>query len=81
MGAPFPLGMMLASATDRDPQSIRAWYWAMNGMASVLATVLALVSAMTIGFVGTVALGAAVYAIAGSVLGRASPARRNPHAA
>ncbi len=73
MGAPFPLVMMLASSADRDPASIRAWYWAMNGMASVLATVLALVSAMTIGFVGTVALGAGVYAIAGWVLARPQP--------
>jgi hypothetical protein len=68
MGAPFPLGMMLAGSPDRDPAGVRAWYWAMNGMAGVLATVLALVSAMTIGFVGTVALGAAAYALAGLLL-------------
>ena len=65
MGAPFPLGMMLAGAADVDPSSVRAWYWAMNGMASVLATVLSLVCAMTIGFAATVAVGAAAYALAG----------------
>lgn len=68
MGVPFPLGMMLAGSRDADPSSVRAWFWAMNGMAGVLATVLALVSAMTIGFVATVALGAAAYALAGWVL-------------
>jgi len=60
--------MMLAGSSDRDAAPVRAWYWAMNGMASVLATVLALASAMTIGFVGTVALGAGAYAFAGLVL-------------
>jgi hypothetical protein len=39
----------------------------------VLATVLSLVSAMTIGFVGTVALGAAAYALAGWALVRREP--------
>jgi hypothetical protein len=72
MGAPFPLGLMLAGSTDRGA-SMRAWYWAMNGMASVLATVLSLVSAMTIGFVATVALGAGAYAFAGWVLVRSEP--------
>jgi hypothetical protein len=61
--------MMLAGSSDREA-SVRAWYWAMNGMASVLATVLSLVSAMTIGFVGTMAIGAAAYALAGLVLVR-----------
>jgi len=74
MGAPFPLGMMLAGTSERDPSSLRAWYWAMNGMASVLATVLSLVSAMTIGFTATVALGAGAYVLAGWVLS-ASPAK------
>jgi hypothetical protein len=37
-------------------------------MASVFASVLALASAMTIGFVATVALGAGMYALAGVVL-------------
>jgi hypothetical protein len=73
MGAPFPLGMMLAGSSDRDTSSVRAWYWAMNGMASVLATVLSLVSAMTIGFVATVAVGAGAYAFAGWVLVRPEP--------
>ena len=65
MGAPFPLGMMLAASSDRDPSSLRAWFWAMNGMAGVLASVLSLACAMTIGFVGTVAVGAVAYALAG----------------
>ena len=72
MGAPFPLGMMLAGTSERDPSSLRAWYWAMNGMASVLATVLSLVAAMTIGFTATVALGAAAYVLAGWVLREAA---------
>jgi hypothetical protein len=68
MGAPFPVGMMLAASSDRDPSSLRAWFWAMNGMASVLASVLSLACAMTIGFVGTVAVGAVAYALAGLAL-------------
>ncbi len=68
MGAPFPLGMMLAGTNQQDPSSLRAWYWAMNGMASVLATVLSLVSAMTIGFAATVTVGAVGYVLAGWML-------------
>ncbi len=67
MGAPFPLGMMLSGSDSGEARVVRAWFWAMNGMASVLATVLALASAMSIGFVATVTLGAAAYALAGWV--------------
>jgi hypothetical protein len=73
MGAPFPLGMMLAGSSASSSSAVRAWYWAINGMASVLATVLALGAAMTIGFVGTVALGAGAYAFAGWALVRREP--------
>jgi hypothetical protein len=62
--------MMLAGSGSRDASSVRAWYWAMNGMAGVLASVLALACAMTVGFVGTVAVGAAAYACAGLALVR-----------
>jgi hypothetical protein len=74
MGAPFPLGVMLAGAREQDASSLRAWFWAMNGMASVLATVVSLVSAMTIGFTATVAVGAGAYALAGWAL-RGTPAQ------
>jgi hypothetical protein len=74
MGAPFPLGVMLAGTREQGASSLRAWFWAMNGMASVLATVVSLVSAMTIGFTATVAVGAAAYALAGWAL-RGAPAQ------
>ena len=52
LGLPFPLGM--ACFDDGD----RAWYWAVNGATSVLASVLAIVIALIAGF-GTV-LGVAI---------------------
>jgi hypothetical protein len=68
MGVPFPLGMMLTASADPESASERAWFWAMNGMAGVLASVLSLACAMTIGFAATVAVGAAAYALAGWTL-------------
>jgi MFS family permease len=44
MGLLFPLGM--ARFDDRN----RSWYWAINGAASVLGSVLALAAALVVGF-------------------------------
>jgi hypothetical protein len=61
MGLPFPLGLSYLSqvAPDRLP-----WAWAANGAASVVASVLAALVALSVGFVGVLAAGAAVYAVA-----------------
>jgi hypothetical protein len=55
MGFAFPIGMVAFG--DRH----RAWYWAINGAASVLASVVSLALAMNFGFLRTGYLGAALY--------------------
>ena len=61
MGLPFPLGLSHLSqvAPDRLP-----WAWAANGAASVVASVLAALLALSVGFAGVLAAGAAVYGVA-----------------
>jgi len=61
MGLPFPLGLSYLSqvAPDRLP-----WAWAANGAASVVASILAALMALSMGFVGVLAAGAVVYAVA-----------------
>ncbi|MCD6285362.1 MAG: hypothetical protein J7M39_05555 [Anaerolineae bacterium] len=61
MGLPFPLGLSHLSqvAPDRLP-----WAWAANGAASVVASVLAALLALSVGFAGVLTAGAAVYAVA-----------------
>ena len=61
MGLPFPMGLSYLGhlAPDRLP-----WAWAANGASSVVASVLAALLALSVGFVGVLAAGAAVYAVA-----------------
>ncbi|MBW2980391.1 hypothetical protein KY360_03175 [Candidatus Woesearchaeota archaeon] len=47
MGNPFPLGIRLA---DRINNKLIPWAWAVNGCASVLSSVLAVIIAMALGF-------------------------------
>jgi len=61
MGLPFPLGLSYLSQVAPDRL---AWAWAANGAASVVASVLAALVALSVGFVGVLAAGAAVYAVA-----------------
>jgi hypothetical protein len=58
MGAPFPLGMKLAS---RNPQAPTAWYWGVNGAMSVVASVGAMALALTVGITATFFCGVACY--------------------
>jgi hypothetical protein len=58
MGFAFPSGMAAFSEQNKP------WFWAMNGVASVLATVVALCVSMMLGFSGAVWLGAVIYAAA-----------------
>lgn len=55
MGFAFPGGMLRFGDTHK------AWFWAINGAASVLATVLSLALAMVVGFDNVVYLGVAAY--------------------
>lgn len=60
MGMPFPLGMrsLRGAAADFVP-----WAWAINGCASVVSAVLAVVLAMHLGFTAVVLIAAALYVL------------------
>lgn len=58
MGFAFPLGMM------RFGDAARPWYWALNGVAGVLASTLSLALSMEIGFSRVAAFGAVLYVAA-----------------
>jgi hypothetical protein len=72
MGLPFPRGV--AWLEDRAPAWI-PWAWAVNGSASVVASVLAAILALSSGFTVVLLLGAGCYAAAGIVLSRNERAR------
>ncbi|MEE8574899.1 MAG: hypothetical protein V3T30_05755, partial [Thermodesulfobacteriota bacterium] len=61
MGLPFPLGMKLAAA--RSPEHT-PWFWAVNGAASVVASVLSACISITYGFTFTLTLGLICYVVA-----------------
>jgi hypothetical protein len=69
MGFPFPLG--LAWLEDEAPQWV-PWAWAVNGCASVVASVLAAILALSYGFTAVLLSGAGAYAVAWLVF-RATP--------
>jgi hypothetical protein len=61
MGTAFPLGMKAAAAVNPP---ITPWLWGINGAMSVVASVLAIVVAMTAGISATFWIGTACYAVA-----------------
>ncbi|RME06374.1 MAG: hypothetical protein D6803_06660 [Anaerolineae bacterium] len=61
MGMPFPRGLMWL---ERIAPQQTAWAWAINGCASVMASVLAAILALESGFRGVIALGGLAYALA-----------------
>lgn len=63
MGIPFPAGMLAFGDAGKP------WYWAMNGAAGVLGSVLALALSIALGFTAVGLLGAALYALAWALLG------------
>ncbi len=58
MGFPFPIGMILFGEGNK------AWFWAVNGVSSVLGSVSSVVLAMTIGLAEVFILGTAFYLLA-----------------
>jgi spermidine synthase len=60
LGHFFPLGIRRAGALDPDMVS---WAWAINGSASVVATIAAVILAMSIGFTLVWAAAVAIYAL------------------
>jgi hypothetical protein len=65
MGMPFPLGL---AWLERASPALVPWAWAVNGCASVVASVLAAILALSAGFTAVLLVGAAAYAAAGAVL-------------
>ncbi len=60
MGMPFPLG--LSRVAEARPEWV-PWAWAINGCASVLATVVASLLSIHLGFNAVITLGAGLYAL------------------
>jgi spermidine synthase len=67
MGMPFPLG--LARVGARSPDWV-PWAWGINGAASVVSAVLAVLLAMHLGFSAVLAIAAALYLGAAALLPR-----------
>ena len=65
MGLPFPLGL---TWLEGDAPDLVAWAWAVNGCASVIASVLAAILALSYGFTLVLLLGAIAYSLAVLVL-------------
>ena len=61
MGLPFPFGLA-ANGRKGPPPGLVPWAWAVNGCASVIASVLAAILSLTYGFSLVLWLGAAAYA-------------------
>ncbi len=59
MGMPFPRGLKLIGKTGK--REIVPIMWGINGVASVVGSVLSVILSMTIGFTGALIAGAAVY--------------------
>lgn len=67
MGIPFPAGLRLLGRLE---PGLIPWAWTVNGTCSVLAPLLAVMSAMALGFRGVLLIGAAAYFLAFLLLKR-----------
>ncbi|TCU36013.1 SAM-dependent methyltransferase [Rhizobium azibense] len=65
MGMPFPLGL---SHVGTCSQAFVPWAWGINGCASVLSAILAVLIATHIGFTGVVVIGTILYLVAPALL-------------
>ena len=75
LGAFMPIGLAAVSSATQHKQEIIAWSWAVNGFTSVVASVLATVLSMTIGFRGVQLIAVAIYGIGVLALRRIPEAR------
>ena len=73
MGLPFPLGL---TRLAREAPAFVPWAWGLNGCASVLAAIGALLVALEAGLVATLAIALVVYAIGVSTWRAAGPSRQ-----
>ncbi len=69
MGFAFPLGMTTFGEGNR------AWFWAVNGAVSVLASASSLALSMAFGFTRVLWIGSAIYALAALLIARRSEPR------
>jgi len=67
MGMPFPMGIKLVT---RKASEVVPWVWGVNGAASVLASVLAIVVAINSGFTSALIIGLLAYFAAAFLIGR-----------
>jgi hypothetical protein len=67
MGMPFPLGL---TTTSRTAPELLPWAWGINGCASVLSAILAVLLAMEIGFTGVMLCAMLLYLLAWRTLPR-----------
>ncbi len=65
LGIPFPSGLRMVGAASRD---LVPWMWGVNGLASVIGSVGAMVAAKLIGFGVVMLLGAACYGVVTAML-------------
>ena len=65
MGMPFPLALARVAATRA---ALVPWAWGINGCASVLSAVLAMLLAMSLGFNAVVVIAIALYVVAAATL-------------
>ena len=70
MGMPFPLGL---TATARTARELLPWAWGINGCASVLSAILAVLLAMEIGFSGVMLCAVVLYLLAWRTLPQGAP--------
>jgi len=78
MGMAFPLGV---GAAERSAPGLLPWLWGINGAASVLASVVAVVLSLELGIGANLWIGAACYLVAAAAAAAAVAARREPRPA
>jgi predicted membrane-bound spermidine synthase len=67
MGMPLPIGLRVA-ARDEEAKALTPWLWGINGSVSVVASVLAVVVAMSAGITAAFWTGLACYGLAAAAL-------------
>src|SRR4030067_2475582 len=65
MGMPFPIGMRMLGEKEKE---IIPWAWCVNGAASVISSILAIIVAMSFGFNAVLFLAALTYLAAGVLI-------------
>lgn len=61
LGAPFPLGIL---AIETQPRGAIAWAWGLNGLFTVVGSLVSVVLGIAIGFRGTLLVALAIYVLA-----------------